>query len=81
MANVGPLRGLHAKPMPIGPQAPFKHELGFVLLCRDDANDVFIQASGDLVSLDVRDEAGLVLLLDQLANVLRCRWHALSPLM
>ena len=49
--------------MPVRLQPPLQHEVGLVLFDRDEADDVFIQALGRAVFVDVGNEAPFVLLL------------------
>src|SRR5713101_1225919 len=61
VADVLPARLLHAEPVVERLEAPLEHELGLVLLRRDEADDVFVQPARDGVRLDVGDEPVLVL--------------------
>ncbi len=65
--------------MAIGLQPPLQHEVGLVLLGGDEADDVFIQALGRAVFVDVGDEAPLVFLLRQFANRVGIRTHWILP--
>ena len=53
---------LHGQPMSVSSEAPLEHEVGFALLLRDKADDVFVKARGDLVLVDLGNETVLVFL-------------------
>ena len=57
------------EPMPIGFEPPLREELGLALLGGDHADHVLVQARRDRLLLDVRDEAVLVLALDEVGRV------------
>ena len=56
-----PGRLAHGQPAPIGVEPPLQHPLGLVLLGRDEADGVFVQALGGLVGFDIGHEPVLVL--------------------
>ena len=58
---------LHLLPAPERLEAEVEHELGLVLLARDQADDVFVQPLGRLLGIDVGVEAVLVDASGQLA--------------
>ena len=62
MMNVGPLGSLVIQPYPVaeGFEPPFQHPFGLVLLGGDQAYDIFVQALGGYVRVDVDGEAPLV---------------------
>jgi hypothetical protein len=64
-AQVRPVRLAHGQPMAEGLQAPFQHELGFVLLARDQPDHVLVEAGRYRVGFDIRDETVPVLLSDE----------------
>src|SRR4030088_87143 len=63
--DVAPVRLFHREPAAVGLQPPFQHELGFVLLRRDQADYAFIEARWDGIRLDIRYESVCVLTVDQ----------------
>ncbi len=69
--HMRPRRLLHRQPMAIRLEPPLQHELRLILLRRDQADDVLIQARRRRVGLHVGEEAVLVFLLDQSFNCLR----------
>src|SRR3989441_3378285 len=73
------LRLLQRLPVPVSLKPPLKHELRFVLLGRDQANDVFIQALGDPFFLNISDEAPLVFSLGQISNRVDVGTHCVLP--
>src|SRR3569833_4773217 len=64
-----------------GIEPPFEQEFGLVFLGRQRADDVFIEARRQAVGLDVGDETGGVLALDQCVDRLFCHFNnsKLSP--
>ncbi len=54
--------------MPIRLEPPLEHEFRLFLLGGDQADDVFAQALGDALFLDVGDESPFVILLRKIAN-------------
>ena len=79
VVDVGPLWLLHGQPVPVGLQPPFEHELGLVLLGRDQSDHVFVQAPGHGVRLDVGDESVLVLLSRDLVKLISRAAHKPPP--
>ena len=73
IVDVRPLRLafllLKRRPVAKGLQPPLQHELGLVLLGRDQANDVFVQTLGDALFFNVGDEAPLVFALRQIIEL------------
>ena len=73
--HLGPFRLFHLQPLAIGLEPPLEHPVRFVLLLRDEADDVLVQALGGLVHLDIGLEAVFVFfakLLDGLDRVFVC---------
>ena len=68
--DLGPFRLRHRQPVPIRLQPPFQQPFGLVLLDRNEAHDVFVQALGRGLGLDVGEEAVLVLLFRQFLDLL-----------
>src|SRR5262245_28034231 len=60
----------HGEPAPIGVEPPGEHPFGLVLLRRDEADDVFVEALGGLLGLDDGFESVLVLVDVDAANLL-----------
>src|SRR5690606_14652194 len=58
--QLGPLRHRHGQPAAVGIQAPLGHPLRLVLLGRQGAHHVLVQARREGVGFDVGDEAGVV---------------------
>src|ERR1039457_4779508 len=69
---------LHRHPMPNRLEPPLQHELRLILLGRDQADDVLVQARWRRVGLHVGNEAVLVFLLDQSFDCLRRCAHLKS---
>ena len=67
--ELGPADFLHLEPGAIGLQPPVEHPLGLVLLGRDEADRVFVEALGREFLLDVGDEAPFVILRDLLLEL------------
>ena len=61
VVDLGPGRLLHLQPAAIGLEAGLQHPGRLVLLVRDEADDVLVQALGRIFGLDVGREAVLVL--------------------
>ena len=61
IAHLGPGRLLHLQPAAIGLETALQHPGGLVLLARDEADGVLVQALRRIVGLDVGREAVLVL--------------------
>ena len=57
MADGRPVGFLHALPQAKGPQTEVQKKRRLVLLGRDQPDNVFAEALGDLLGLDVGDEA------------------------
>ena len=58
--ELGPAHLLHGQPGAIGLEPPFEHPFGLVLLGRDEADRVLVQALGRELLLDVGGEAPFV---------------------
>src|SRR5690606_26962774 len=65
IVDLRPLRLGHRDPAAVGTQPPLEHELGLALAFGDQADRVLRQALGYLVGLDLRDEAGRVLAIEE----------------
>ena len=59
------MRFTHCEPMTIGLETPFRHELGFTLLARDEAHHVLVEPRRQRVGIDVGDEAMPIRLAEQ----------------
>src|SRR5262249_36725926 len=68
VVHVLPLRLLHLEPMSERLQTPLQHELGLVLLGRDQADDLLAEPARSRVRLDGGDESVLVLALRELLD-------------
>src|SRR5207245_1282143 len=66
IGDVRPLRLLHCEPVAVRPETPLEEPLGFVLLARNEPDDVLVEALRRLVLIEVGDEAVFVLLLRHL---------------
>ena len=75
-----PRRLLHREPVPISFEPPIEHELGLVLLARNEADDLLIQPRRDGLRLDVRGEAVLVFRADEFLDGIGCGAHRVSSL-
>ena len=60
IVDPGPGRFLHGQPVAIGLEPPLEHPFGFFLFRGDEADDVFVQALGGRLHLDLGLEAVLV---------------------
>ncbi len=67
--ELGPVDLFHLEPRAIALEAPVEHPPGLVLLRRDEADRVFIEALGRELLLDVAGEAPFVILGDLLADL------------
>src|SRR5215467_4578269 len=65
--------------MTIGFKPPIEHELGFALLGRNQANDVFTQTLRDPLFLDIGDESPLVLALSEVTDCINVCAHCALP--
>ena len=63
VVDVRPGGLLHGQPVPVGLEAPFQQPLRLVLLGRNQADDVLVQAAGDGIGFDVGDEPPLIFLI------------------
>src|SRR5438876_8457251 len=58
--DVRPVWLRHLQPVAVGPQPPLEHPLRLALFLGDEPDDVFAQAGGDNLRLDVGDKAVFV---------------------
>src|SRR5216683_3184091 len=81
--DIGPLwfglRLLQRRPVVIRLQPPLEHELRFILLGRDQANNVLVESLWDSLFLDRSDEAPLVFPLRQVSDRVKVRAHCILP--
>src|SRR5215510_4631950 len=81
--DVGPLwfrlRFFERLPVAIRLQSPIQHELGLALLCRNDADDLFVEALRNPLIFDVGDKAPLVIALGKIANGIYVCVHCVLP--
>ena len=70
IVHVRPLRLRHREPVAVSLETPREHELGFVLLRRDGADNVLAESGRQRFLLHVGDETGLVFALDQGFDIL-----------
>jgi len=75
VAHPRPARLAHSEPAAIGVEPPSEHPLGLVLLCRNEADDVFGKPLGGLVGFDVRDESVFILVDVDTADLIDGLWY------
>src|SRR5262249_41027558 len=64
------LRLAHGQPAPESLEPPREHPLGLVLLRRDEADGVFVEPLGGALGFDIGDEAVLILINVDAADLL-----------
>src|SRR5690606_17412160 len=77
-SQVRPVRFAHGEPVAIRLQAPLEHELGLVLLARNQPDDVFVESRRRGVGFDVRRPAVTVLAAQVLFDVVFLCCHVFS---
>src|SRR5215470_18581347 len=65
--------------MPIGFQPPLQHELRFILLARDQPNNIFVQSLRDSLGFNIRHKAPLVVTLGEVTNGIYAGAHCILP--
>ena len=75
--QLGPIRLLKGQPMPERLEAELKQKIGLLLLLGDQTHHLLAETFGDLVGLDLRDEAVLVRLANEITGGGGC--HVTQP--